>query len=325
MWAALYVSLSDNPELKADVYFCDQVSVSISVLKLFSKTPVLFYCHFPDQLLSSRGSWIQRMYRRPLDWLEEKTTGLATTVVVNSLFTAGIFRETFKSLSVRPQVLYPSLNFEAFDQLEPKCADSPKNSFIFLSINRYERKKNLAMALESFAEVKSRLGSSANPPVHLIMAGGYDERLLENVTYRKELEDLRVERNLDDKSVTMLCSPDDCKKTALLHGADVLIYTPDKEHFGIVPLEAMYCRLPVIAVASGGPLETVEDGRTGFLCNQSEKTAKDFANKMIYFYENRERAVEMGKQGRQRVKENFSFNHFCVQLDGLVTSLWTLN
>jgi len=149
------------------------------------------------------------------------------------------------------------------------------------------------------------------------MAGGYDERLAENVAYYTELEALSVDTDLAD-SITFLQSPDDSVKTALLHGADVLVYTPDREHFGIVPLEAMYCRLPVVAVASGGPLETVEDGRTGFLCKQ---TAEDFAAKMVYFFENRERAVEMGRRGRQRVTDNFSFNAFCVQLDGLVSSL----
>jgi glycosyltransferase involved in cell wall biosynthesis len=39
------------------------------------------------------------------------------------------------------------------------------------------------------------------------------------------------------------------------------------EHFGIVPIEAMYCQLPVVAVNDGGPTETVVDGLTGFLCD----------------------------------------------------------
>ena len=34
----------------------------------------------------------------------------------------------------------------------------------------------------------------------------------------------------------------------------------DNEHFGIVPLESMYVGTPVIAVASGGPLETIVPG-----------------------------------------------------------------
>ena len=45
-----------------------------------------------------------------------------------------------------------------------------------------------------------------------------------------------------------------------------LLYTPSGEHFGIVPLEAMHCRLPVVAVNDAGPKESVADGVTGFLC-----------------------------------------------------------
>jgi len=82
--------------------------------------------------------------------------------------------------------------------------------------------------LFSSASVKTQLGSSADPPVRLIMAGGYDERLLENVAYYKELKAFADKTDLVD-SVTFLQSPDDSVKTALLHGADVLVYTPDRQ------------------------------------------------------------------------------------------------
>lgn len=38
-----------------------------------------------------------------------------------------------------------------------------------------------------------------------------------------------------------------------------LLYTPANEHFGIVPIEAMICGVPVLACASGGPTESVLD------------------------------------------------------------------
>lgn len=58
----------------------------------------------------------------------------------------------------------------------------------------------------------------------------------------------------------------DAQKWALLRASTAVLYTPEGEHFGIVPLEAMACCRPVVAVASGGPLETVVSGKTGYLC-----------------------------------------------------------
>lgn len=58
-----------------DAFFVDQVSISIPLLRYFGK-PVLFYGHYPDKLLSIKsGSVLKRLYRWPLDFLEEITTG----------------------------------------------------------------------------------------------------------------------------------------------------------------------------------------------------------------------------------------------------------
>ena len=51
---------------------------------------------------------------------------------------------------------------------------------------------------------------------------------------------------------------------------------PGEEDFGIAPLEAQACGRPVIALARGGALETVNDGITGLLVKQNN--AQSFAN-----------------------------------------------
>lgn len=60
-------------------------------------------------------------------------------------------------------------------------------------------------------------------------------------------------------NIVFLCSFSDEEKVFLLKNSTCLLYTPSNEHFGIVPIEAMFMKLPVIAVNSGGPLETIEN------------------------------------------------------------------
>ncbi|GFT29033.1 hypothetical protein NPIL_333431, partial [Nephila pilipes] len=84
IYAAVYLVFFNK--CQPDLYIVDQVSVCIPFLKC-KRAKVIFYCHFPDQLLTERKHWLKRIYRLPLDWLEEKTTGLADVILVNSNFT----------------------------------------------------------------------------------------------------------------------------------------------------------------------------------------------------------------------------------------------
>ena len=171
IYLALYVVFFSNKKL--DVIVCDQISACVPVLR-WSGARVLFYCHFPDQLLTTRTSWIKKVYRWPIDSLEEWSTGKANQVLVNSNFTAQVFRATFPSLAAVPlTVLYPSLNFSAFDQ-PPESLDGiipPQAKTVFLSINRYERKKNLPLAISAFALLLNQLGERERSSVHLVVAG----------------------------------------------------------------------------------------------------------------------------------------------------------
>ncbi|XP_034084069.1 alpha-1,3/1,6-mannosyltransferase ALG2 [Gymnodraco acuticeps] len=322
IFVALYLVFLSGVEY--DVIFCDQVSVCIPVLRLSRhRKKVLFYCHFPDQLLTQRKSALKKLYRAPIDWMEERTTGMADMILVNSKFTAGIFSETFSGLrGVQTDVLYPSLNTSTFDQQSTEARGlegllPEGTSCMFLSLNRYERKKNLGLALEALSALRSLLPAGQRAGVHLVVAGGYDDRVTENVQHYTELKELAAQLHLED-CVTFLRSPSDSMKVALLRGSAAVLYTPSREHFGIVPVEAMYCCCPVIAVNSGGPLESVADGETGFLC---EPLAEAFSKAMEKLVRGLQLRRDMGHAGRRRVQEKFSLQAFSDQLYGYIVKL----
>ena len=56
---------------------------------------------------------------------------------------------------------------------------------LLLSINRYERKKDIGLAIKALSEVKASFGDA-----RLIVAGGYDPRVSENTEHLKELQHL---------------------------------------------------------------------------------------------------------------------------------------
>lgn len=259
IYAALYITLFQSREEKIDLIFCDLISIGIPILKFAKYAPkILFYCHFPDQLLSKPGGFIKSLYRMPLNYFEETTTGKADGILVNSKFTSRVFCETFKSLKVVPDVLYPSLVTSIFDSTSKnQTIDGVRdNSILLLSINRYERKKNLELALKALKYLEKELSADEWNRVQLAVIGGYDKQNTENIEYFEELQNITNNLNLSEK-VLFMKSPSDEMKVKLLKRCQILFYTPSNEHFGIVPLEAMYCRKPVIAVNSGGPMETI--------------------------------------------------------------------
>ena len=84
IYAAIYLICFSA--INFDVVFCDQIAACIPFLRM-SKGRIIFYCHFPDMLLTKRESVMKKLYRAPIDWLEERTTGMAHCILVNSKFT----------------------------------------------------------------------------------------------------------------------------------------------------------------------------------------------------------------------------------------------
>lgn len=321
--------------LRPDIFIVDQLSACVPLLRwLYSKRQrTLFYCHFPDQLLANRKSGglkglIKAIYRSPFDWFEGWSMGASDKIVVNSGFTKSVASRTFPALAGHFDVIYPCV--DAIDeQADLKAAQEERlwnGKFkILLSINRFERKKDIALAIRAYKALtaEERQGS------RLVVAGGYDSRVSENVQYHQELEQLAEQEGLlaatlktvptalgipDNVQVLFLLSIPGSFKSTLLDNANLLVYTPTNEHFGIVPVEAMQHGLPVLAANTGGPLETVVEGKTGWLRNVDK--AEDWTQVMREVLRDSASIKAMREAGPKRVREHFTRSTMAQKFDG---------
>jgi alpha-1,3/alpha-1,6-mannosyltransferase len=294
-----------------DVVFCDLVSHAIPVLKWGGRSRVIFYCHFPDLLLTPQRAPWYRLYRAPIDWWEQKTTGMADRILVNSEYTATMFRRVFPRLASRAlDVVRPGTRLDA--AITPERGPSPSRGLI-LCVGRFETRKNLPLAVEAFARLGERLGPDRFGALRLVIAGGYDERLRDHRETLKLLR-ARVREFGLERQVTLRLSPDDAERAALLSQSACVIYPPAGEHFGYVPIEAMAAGRPVVAADSGGPAETIRDGETGFL---RPPAAPAFAAALECLVRSPELVSRMGAAGRAHVAARFSLESFGARLDAI--------
>ncbi|EGG09830.1 family 4 glycosyltransferase [Melampsora larici-populina 98AG31] len=334
LWLS-YLRLSSR-STEFDVYFIDQLSAAIPLLRYVTRTRVVFYCHFPDLLLSTPISTplqspstgmihrLKSIYRIPLDWIEEYTTGEADKILVNSQFTAKVFQDTFKSLNRIPRCVYPGVDVELYARPTDHILKKPLHSArpTILSINRFEDKKDLGLILEAFIIFK-RSNSETNPSTspRLIIAGGYDPRLSDNRDTLARLKTLldapgspsyalydQTYNSTTEESPDVLLIPniEEADKRALLlaPSTHLLAYTAANEHLGIGPLEAMASGVPVLAADSGGPRETVAHEITGELQAPIPSLWAEALDRLLGMKPN-ERS-KMSEEGRNRARKMFS-------------------
>jgi starch synthase len=104
------------------------------------------------------------------------------------------------------------------------------------------------------------------------------------------------------------------------------------EPFGIINLEAMACRAPVVASATGGIKEVVVDGETGYLVpfdqdpvtsfpRHPEAFARDLAARINQLLLDPDKCRRFGDAGRRRVEDIFSWTAIAHQTIGLYRHL----
>lgn len=107
---------------------------------------------------------------------------------------------------------------------------------------------------------------------------------------------------------------------ALMQLMDVVVHasiTP--EPFGMVLIEAMAMKKPVVATRMGGPLDIMLDGQTGFLVAPGDSA--EMAEAVERLLTDKTEAAEMGRKGKERVVESFTKERYARQVEDVYIRL----
>lgn len=259
------------------------------------------YCHTPPRALygySTASEWkknplikffgtIINHYMRVIDF---RVAQKVDHFIANSQETASRIKKFYRRNSV---VIYPPVEIGISDgtksdkNMASKMKKVKRNPYphtpYYFYISRLVLQKHPELAVEAC----NKLGLS------LKVAGSG-----QMMTKLKEISGGTVE---------FLGSVSDGELSELYSGAKAVIFPVEDEDFGIVPVEAMIHGVPVIAHKSGGPIETVVDGKTGVFFDE---LSVDGVIEAIKKFEKLEKAGKFDKNEIKKWAEKFNRKSF---------------
>jgi glycosyltransferase involved in cell wall biosynthesis len=174
-----------------------------------------------------------------------------------------------------------------------------------LTIGRLVERKGVATAIAALAEL---------PEAELVVAGGPEASQLESDPAYRALRSAAAELRVADR-VVFTGGVARADMPALIRSADAVICVPWYEPFGIVPLEAMACGVPVVASAVGGLTDTVVDRATGWLVPTRDPGA--LARALRALLADPARRTAMGEAGRDRVEQWYAWPRVAAQTEAV--------
>jgi glycosyltransferase involved in cell wall biosynthesis len=176
------------------------------------------------------------------------TAGRVDTYVAISQHVASRIRRYYNRASI---VIYPPVDTKFFCPETKASAWSPEPADYLLMVSALVPYKRIDLAIEA-----SQL---SGVPLRIVGDGPERSRLMKlaadgpaKVEFLGSMTDEEIRR---------------------LYRRAAAVLLPGEEDFGIAPVEAQACGRPVIALGRGGALETVVDGVTGVLVDESSPKA----------------------------------------------------
>jgi glycosyltransferase involved in cell wall biosynthesis len=271
------------------VYFCQE-----PLRRLYEEMPIRPYDEndSPIRLAINRIDPLIAAYFRVLKNTDQTNINNADIVLVNSKY---IRKAVKKIYGVSANVCYHGVDHEWFQPTK----DGNKN--YVLSVGSLTPLKGFDFLINALAllpeEIKPRLVIASN---------------FQNPPEKDFLQNLAIEKNVD---LTLEGNVSEERLLQLYNQAKLTVYAPIREPFGLVPVESMACETAVLAVRDGGIQETILDGKTGLLV---DRDLEKFSNGLKVLLTNKGRTEEYGRNGREYVLQNWTWNHAIHTLENFL-------
>ncbi|ALM76389.1 glycosyltransferase [Thermococcus barophilus] len=167
----------------------------------------------------------------------------------------------------------------------------PKDNFV-LSVGSCTPSKGFDFIIRSLSRINSKIR-----PKLIIVSNTIDK------DWKIYLEQLATKLNVKLEIKTLIR---DYELVHLYNRAKLVVYAPYLEPFGLVPLEAMACGTPVVAVREGGVRESIIDNKTGILVDRDEE---EFAEAIVELLLDDEKREKMGQNGIDTVHSFWTLEH----------------
>ena len=180
---------------------------------------------------------------------------------------------------------------------KPITIKKDKEIFLILSVGYLIERKGFKYLISSMKEV---LIDHDNVRLKIVGSGPLEKSL------KNHIKDLNLE-----KIVEIISNIDDEKLVKMYNSSDLFVLPSiidsqgNTEGLGVVLIEAMACKLPVIGSDVGGISDIIQDGETGLIVPQ--KDILELSKSIKKLIENRDLKETLALNGYERVKEHFSW------------------
>lgn len=221
----------------------------------------------------------------------------ANFVTTNSRYTLNRAISIAPFIKDKSKVVYNGINLKEFKNVR---SYKHRTEYI-LSIGRLIYKKGFDMLIRAFSLVAKEIGN-----VDLVIVGdGFEKTNLIQLIKALDLVNRVFLYGLADREEVV----------SLLKGCKIFVLPSRNESFGMVILEAMACRKPIIATKSGGPEEIIRDGLNGLLI---EKNVYSLTQTISRLLKNIGLQIRLSEVSGEVVK-NFDMENVAVQYLDIMT------